>query len=590
MRRYAAVIVRLIALGSLPILALFLGSCSDDAPQVPTAPSLQGAAPQTSSPDLSAALAAQRRHTQLLMAQRGVIGTAVGLGPAGEARVKIFTVDAGVAGLPATLDGVPVSVEAIGRIMARSDPTTRRRPAPIGFSVGHPAITAGTIGARVVDGLGRVFLLSNNHVLANANGAQLDDSALQPGPLDGGTNPADRIGGLYDFEPLNLAFNSYGVIPPSNAMDAAIALSSRDLLSNSTPTDDGYGIPSPLIFGDGNGDGSIDNTAQLLGVNVQKYGRTTKLTQGQIAEINVTIDVCYDIFCFNLGRFYDQIAICCTAFSDGGDSGSLIVSSDGTNRPVGLLFAGGDNRTFVNRIDVVLDRFNVTVDGSTPAPLTDIAVAAVAAPPSATQGSSVSVGVTVQNVGNQNVTSPITVTLTDETDGGTIGSQTIGGGLTAGTSTTLNFAWSTTTASLGTHTLMAVHDFADGSTSNDSKSADVTIGPAGDVTMHVGDLDQAGSDQGRTWTASVTIKVESGSHVPVSGATVSGAFSAGAKGTASCITSASGTCFVTKARLRGTGVTFSVTGATHATRTYQGGSNHDPDGDSNGTTIVVPHP
>ena len=108
--------------------------------------------------------------------------------------------------------------------------------------------------------------------------------------------------------------------------------------------------------------------------------------------------------------------------------------------------------------------------------------------------------------------------------------------------------------------------------------------------MHVGDLDGLGSIQGRTWAVRVTIKVEDAAHNPVSGATVSGAFSAGANGNPSCTTGTSGTCFVTKSRLRNGSVTFTVTGVTHATRTYQSSSNHDPDGDSNGTTITVVRP
>src|SRR5256885_12833142 len=50
----------------------------------------------------------------------------------------------------------------------------------LGFSVGHPAITAGSIGARVTDGV-NVYILSNNHVLANSNDASIGDPELQPG-------------------------------------------------------------------------------------------------------------------------------------------------------------------------------------------------------------------------------------------------------------------------------------------------------------------------------------------------------------------------------------------------------------------------
>ncbi len=56
------------------------------------------------------------------------------------------------------------------------DPTSRfNRPVPIGVSTGHPAITAGTIGARVTDGV-NVYALSNNHVYADENTAVLVNS------------------------------------------------------------------------------------------------------------------------------------------------------------------------------------------------------------------------------------------------------------------------------------------------------------------------------------------------------------------------------------------------------------------------------
>ena len=575
------------------LLALTLSGCSDQSGESPTAPNLQSADIRRSAPPgFEAALLAQTRHTARLMATPGVVGTAVGLNRAGEAVIKVFTAKPGVTGIPATLDQVSVAVEETGRIYARSDPTTRRRPAPIGFSVGHPAITAGTIGGRVIDPLGNVYVLSNNHVLANANAAQLGDPTLQPGPLDGGTDPADRIGTLYAFEPLKLVFNQYGVIPPSNWMDAAIALSSTSLLSNSTPTDDGYGVPSSTVYADANGDGFIDDRSLLLGVNAQKYGRTTKLTQGQITGVNVTIDVCYDLFCLTLGRFYDQVAICCSGFSDGGDSGSLIVSADGNKNPIALLFAGDQTLTYGNRIDLVLAKFGVTMDGgSPPPPLTDLAVTAVSAPAAVTQGTNVTVGVTVQNVGNQDVTGAIGVTLTDATAQVTIGSQTISAGLAAGASSTLTFGWATGAASLGNHTLTATQSFADGNATNDAKSAVILINaPASGGTMQVGDLDGAGTLQGRTWTAIVTVLIEDPAHVPVSAATVSGTFSAGAKGSGTCTTGSNGTCTITKSRLRSGSVAFTVTNVTNATRTYDSAGNHDPDGDSNGTSVTVFRP
>ena len=51
-------------------------------------------------------------------------------------------------------------------------------------------------------------------------------------------------------------------------------------------------------------------------------------------------------------------------FLKSGDSGSLLVTDPG-RQPVGLLFARDRGREpgFANRMDLVLNRFNMTVDG-----------------------------------------------------------------------------------------------------------------------------------------------------------------------------------------------------------------------------------
>jgi hypothetical protein len=584
MRRLAAVF-RLAVTVAFAAIGLILPACSDQPQEPPSGPRLSSG--RVAPPGFEAALRAQTRHTDRLLATPGVIGTGVGLGRGGHAVVKVYTERADVDGVPRSLDQVPVEVAVTGRIVLRADPTTRVRPAPIGFSVGHPSITAGTIGARVIDGAGNVYLLSNNHVLAAANSGRINDPALQPGPLDGGTDPNDRIGTLSAFEPLKLGGSCYGCTLPTNTIDAAIAVSTTSALGNGTQAD-GYGIPNPLLFGDADGNGTLDNRGLLLGIGAQKYGRTTGLTQGQVTEVNVTIDVCYDIFCFSAGRFLDQIGICCTAFSDGGDSGSLIVSTDGGRKPVGLLFAGGGDRTFANRIDLVLNRFGVRIDGSTTAaPVTDLAVTAVSAPASAAVGDQVPVGVTVRNTGNQPVAGAVDVTLVDATDNVAIGTRTLSG-LAAGGTADLTYAWNTSGRSAGAHTLTATQSRADDDPSNDAGSTAVTLSLAPAAGMHIGDLDGGATAQPRVWTAIVTVAVHDRGHATLSAATVRGLFSNGKTG--SCITGSNGTCTISKARLREPSITFTVTTVKHASNAYVAAGNHDGDNDSNGTTIVVPRP
>ena len=314
-------------------------------------------------PLVQEAIDVQHRHLHWLMRIPDVVGTGVGIGPDGLPVIKVFTTRHGVKGIPEWLESTPVHVEVTGMVVALECPDGPAgwcdRPVPIGVSTGHPDITAGTIAARVKDLGGNVYALSNNHVYANQNEANNGDSALQPGTYDGGVDPADRIGTLSDFEPIDFSFSG------ENYIDAAIVLSSTSDLDNST-LENGYGIPNSQV------------AAAAFNLKVQKYGRTTGLTHGEVSAIDVFVEVCYEQFwgfCIKSAYFFDQIQISGAGFSGPGDSGSLIVTYDpddpAEKKPVGLLFAGSDTTTFANRIDHVLDRFGVTIDdgtGTTPEP------------------------------------------------------------------------------------------------------------------------------------------------------------------------------------------------------------------------------
>lgn len=571
---------------------IVLAGCSD-LPERLSGPQNQRVRQPAASEDIRAAIAAQGRHTDNLMRIKGVVGTAVGLLPDGKAAIQVLVLDDGPRDIPAVIENIPVQVRVTGLLMALSDPTTRLRPAPLGYSVGHPAITAGTIGARVVNATG-VFALSNNHVLANGNAASIGDPALQPGPYDGGT-AADQIGTLFAFAPISFTTN------PTNTIDAAIAISDVANLGNSTPLDDGYGTPNGAIFGDANNDRVFDDRNALLGVAVKKYGRTTKLTHGTITGINATVDICYEvffIFCIKSARFVDQLVITPGTFSGGGDSGSLIVSDDSGNNPVGLLFAGSSAETIANRIDFVLNYFNVSIDGSAsppPTPLTDVAVSSVTVPASVTQGATVNVSVLVRNVGNQSV-GAFDVNLRDQTDDVPIGTQSVTG-LAAGGSTTLTYSWNTTTSSLGSHTLAANHTLLDDNAANDQALATTqVVAFVPTVDIHVGDLDGFAMNGGaNTWSATVEITVHDANHLPLNGATVKGNWSITGLNSDTCTSGdlgGNGTCIVLFPGLRRTtkSVIFAVTSVSMSGRTYRQIQNHDPDGSSNGTGQKVNRP
>ncbi len=309
---------------------------------------------------LAAAITTQDAYTTDLLDIDGVVGTAVGIGADGSPVVLVYTARIGVLGVPAMLDSTPVRTEVTGEFWALGDgprakeadssPVNRKsrfpRPVPIGVSGGQPDVTAGTIGARVSDDE-QTFALSNNHVFANRNDANRGDAILQPGRLDGGTDPANSIGKLHDYEEIRFCRL---LMCPDNRIDAAVATTSSENLGTSTPAD-GYGEPRQ---------GTV---AASLGLQVQKYGRTTGQTTGVVSGLNATINVNYNT---GTARFVDQILITDGQFSQGGDSGSLVVtrlSGGDDRRPVGLLFAGSNTHTIANQIDLVLDRFDVRIDG-----------------------------------------------------------------------------------------------------------------------------------------------------------------------------------------------------------------------------------
>ena len=574
------------------ILGAFLASCTDS----PLAPPREPGVRLRLRPDaaqVQAAIIAQERHTSELLKIPGVLGTAVGLTPNGAPAIRVLLASADVGGLPSTFDGVPVSPVVTGMIMARTDPTMRIRPALLGSSVGHFAITAGSIGARVVDASGNVFILSNNHVLANSNDATIGDAIYQPGPYDGGT-AADQIATLFAFKPIDFSGGA-------NSFDAAIARSNAIDLGFASPTDDGYGAPSAQIYGDADGDGAFDNVNALLGVPVQKYGRTTKLTHGQITGINGTVTVCYEvlyIFCIKSATYTNQLIVDAAGFSGGGDSGSLIVADDGSLKPVGLLFAGSSTQTIVNRIDLVLAYFHVAIDnGNTPppAPVTDLAITSVSAPASVNQGTAANVVVTVRNTGNQSVGN-FTVSLQDVTDGVSIGAPQTVATLLPGTSTSQTFSWNTSVSSVQTHTLTATHSLADDNPANNTLSTTTIVNAAGTATgMHIGDLDGTTSRGSNSWSATVEITVHDVSHNPLNGATVKAVWSVTGLNSNTCTTGelgGNGTCIMVfpNLSLSTPSVTLRIQKVTKTGQSYNSNDNHDVDGGTNGTGIRIVRP
>jgi hypothetical protein len=271
-----------------------------------------------------------------------VNGVGVGEKANGESFIKVLTKDK-LKVSPAALSqfyGVnagDIKVEEVGLIRFRM-PTRNHRPPFPGISVGHYRVTAGTLGCFVKDEKDKIYILSNNHVLANSNRCYWKDPILQPGILDGGIKTKDMIAQLSYYIPLERS------VP--NAMDAAIAEIIPELKIDHRPSAKHR---------------MRTITDPLYGMKVEKYGRTTGHTKGKITVRSLDLEVDYDGYTFD---FEDQFEIKGNRgkkFCDAGDSGALIFES-GKLRPVGLLFAGADDgTTYATPIGEILSSLSVKI-------------------------------------------------------------------------------------------------------------------------------------------------------------------------------------------------------------------------------------
>ena len=226
---------------------------------------------------------------------------------------------------------VETDVEEVGIIRSLASNRMRARPARGGASIGHFRITAGTLGCLVKDAqTGKALILSNNHVLANSNKAKKGDAVIQPGAADGGKPPRDTIAKLERW--VKIGFGK-----TANTVDAAVARPLHD--TDVSPEISSIGIPT--------------GTAKAKrGLVIQKTGRTTDHTLGEVKDVHAMVRVDYD---GKTALFRNQILT--SAMSQGGDSGSLVLDQKG--RAVGLLFAGSDLVTLCNPIADVLTLLGV---------------------------------------------------------------------------------------------------------------------------------------------------------------------------------------------------------------------------------------
>ncbi len=199
---------------------------------------------------------------------------------------------------------------------------------------------SGTLGALVTKS-GTQYILSNNHVLARVDQATPGEDVSQPGLVDNGCRMPQIVADFSEAPQLG-----------SN-VDAAIAQIRGGFFDGSGEILD-VGVPASVPV------------APSVGRGVAKSGRTTGLTCASIGSVNTNVSVQYQKKCGQGRKFFvtytNQVVVNSSSFSAGGDSGSLIVTTD-TAQPVALLYAGSSTTTIGNPIGDVISALGISFVG-----------------------------------------------------------------------------------------------------------------------------------------------------------------------------------------------------------------------------------
>ncbi|HEV2705090.1 MAG TPA: hypothetical protein VGV59_04150 [Pyrinomonadaceae bacterium] len=200
---------------------------------------------------------------------------------------------------------------------------------------------SGTLGSLVQDSAGTRYILSNNHVMARSDAAAIGEDISQPGMIDVNCQIAEIVADLSAYPSVR-----------TSGVDAAIAQLRPNAMDASGTILD-IGTISSIVL------------PPVIGLPVQKSGRTTGHTTGSVSSINTSVSIQYQQGCGGgkkfTGSFTNQVVINSSTFSAGGDSGSLIVSSGACPQPVALLFAGSSTTTIGNPIGTVLSRVSTAL-------------------------------------------------------------------------------------------------------------------------------------------------------------------------------------------------------------------------------------
>jgi hypothetical protein len=270
--------------------------------------------------------------------------------------------------LPKTTYGLPVDVVEVGMLRSLAttgrgvaargstatvtasvpmpNPRVKRRPACPGCSVGFKdpgllRLRAGTFGALVADANG-LYVLSNNHVLADENRLATGAPIFQPGLADDEKSKNNQIALLSRFEPLKK--------DKPNRVDCAVAkVNDVSAVSNEVLH---IGLPKSK------GSASMD-------MNVHKFGRSTDYTAGRVIDLEAEVTLEFETGFYTFQRQIMISGEAGDAFAVRGDSGALVLERE-SQKVVGLLFGVGKSQEGVvfavaNHINDVLQSLDVSL-------------------------------------------------------------------------------------------------------------------------------------------------------------------------------------------------------------------------------------
>jgi hypothetical protein len=224
--------------------------------------------------------------------------------------------------------------------------------------------SGGTLGSLVTGG-GKLYVLSNNHVLGLSDGATVGQEVTQPGIIETNCSTAGTInvGTVADI----ISLESQPI--PATPVDVTTALVTTgqvdpgDNILELGAVSNGVPQPAPPVAGSG--------IAATVGQLLAKSGRTTGLTCATVDMIHLTMQaVEYTKGCTTTNftvTYNDEVEVGNMSngqnFIGDGDSGSLAVDA-ATAQPVALLFAGNESSAIGNPVGDVLAALKATTSGA----------------------------------------------------------------------------------------------------------------------------------------------------------------------------------------------------------------------------------